>query len=167
MQTVVLTPRHRIVGELNTRNQRLSDFLNDRSESTVRLEKATVSRLTDPDTAVEHQATVVIHKRAALVIFGIADPFPTSPQRFYARVAKRQQEAMLLIDTLEVRGRLHTSQALDIGEIQRLVTSPGHFLPVTDAVVSVDGVREHDIHQEAIIVNVQHIRFIAKAEDSA
>ena len=167
MLAVVLTPQHRIVGDLALRDQRLSDFLNDRRESVIRLVNASVSRASEPDAAVERHATAVIHKRGALVVFGIADPSPTSSQRLYARVAKQTHEVLLAVDSLEVRGRLHTSGGLDAAEIQRLTSPRDSFLPITDAVVSVDGMHEHDIRQDTLMVNIEHIRFVARVDAGA
>lgn len=165
MLTVVYTPRHRIAGELSLRDERLSDFLNKRGESIIRLDNASISRASDPDAVLMQRATAVIHKRAALVVFGVESAPPA--MSLYARVPKKSQEALLLVDTLEVRGRLHTTQALDVIEMQRLVTSQGSFMPVTDAVLSVDGAPEREVRETAVMVNIQHIRFIATAEEGA
>lgn len=164
MQVVVLTPRHRLTGEMNLRNQRLSDFLNDRLESVIRLDNASVSRASEPDAPVERRTTAVIHKRDALVVYGIDDQNAMASQRLYARVQKRTHEVLLVVDTIEVRGSLHTTEALDAAQLQRLVTSPGAFLPITGALVNIDGVA---LSHEALMVNIQQIRFVAKIEGEA
>ncbi len=166
MLAVVLTPRHRITGHFALREQRLSDFLNDKHDSVIRLEGATVARLTDSDMVIEERAIAVIHKRGALAVFGLDDPTMTLTMRTYARVGKRTHEVLLAVDALEVRGRLHTSGALDAVGIHQLMTQPGadHFMPVTDAVVSVDSDPAHDIRRDAIMVNRSHVLFIAKEE---
>lgn len=162
MRTVVLTPTHRIAGILDMREGRLSDFLNDKRESVMRLYEAEIVPLRGPASGPRHETTAVIHKRAAVIAYGTDDPTMTSTQRMYARVEKRTNPVMILFDGIEAHGRLHTSSELDVAGIQALMTQPGadRFIPLTDAVVRI-GDDHGDIREETVMVNGAHIRLIA------
>ncbi len=59
---VLLTTLHSITGNLVLQDQRLSDLLNDHRESAIRLRKARVSRLGEPESLVVEHAIAVIPK---------------------------------------------------------------------------------------------------------
>ncbi len=68
----------------------------------------------------------------------------------------------MVMEGMEVRGTLHTTVDLDL---RRILTSSGEsFLPLTKASVTLDANDRYIIEQEAIMVNANLIRYIAKYE---
>jgi hypothetical protein len=159
---VVLTARHSITGELLFRDQRLSDFLNDRRETVISMRNAQVARLNEPGKILQQHPAAVVPKAWAVVIFEPPQKAIPPAKRFYGYVKKQAHEVFLVMEGMEVRGTLHTTTDLDL---RRILTSSGEtFLPLTKAVVTLDANERYIIEQEAIMVNANLIRYIAKFE---
>jgi hypothetical protein len=159
---VVLTARHSITGELLFRDQRLSDFLNDRRETVVSLRKVQVARLREPGKILQEHPAAVVPKAWAVVVFEPPQKAIPPAKRFYGYVRKQMHEVFLVMEGMEVRGTLHTTGDLDL---RRILTATGEsFLPLTRAVVTLDANERYVIEQEAIMVNANLIRYIAKVE---
>lgn len=159
---VVLTTRHSITGELLFRDQRLSDFLNDRRETVISLRNVQVARLTEPGKVLQQHPAAVVPKAWVVVIFEPPQTAIPPAKRFYGYVKKQAHEVFLVMEGMEVRGTLHTTVDLDL---RRILTSSGEsFLPLTKATVTLDANDRYIIEQEAIMVNANLIRYIAKYE---
>lgn len=159
---VVLTARHSISGELLFRGQRLSDFLNDRRETMISLRDAQVARLNEPGKILQQYPAAVVPKVWAVVIFEPPQKAIPPAYRFYGFVKKQAHEVFMVMEGMEVRGTLHTTADLDL---RRILTGYGEpFLPLTKAVVTLDANDRYIIEQDAIMVNANLIRYIAKVE---
>ena len=83
-------------------------------------------------------------------------------KRFYGYVRKQAHEVFVVMEGMEIRGVLHTTGDLDL---RRVITTSGEsFLPLTKAVVTLDANERYVIEQEAIMINANLIRYIAKYE---
>ncbi len=161
---VVLTARHSIAGELLFRDQRLSDFLNDRRETVISLRNVQVARLSEPGKILMQHPAAVVPKAWAVVIFEPPQKAIPPAHRFYGYVKKQAHEVFLVLEEMEVRGTLHTTSDLDL---RRILTGMSEsFLPLTKAVVTLDANDRYIIEQEAVMVNANLIRYIAKVEAS-
>ncbi|MBI5302928.1 MAG: hypothetical protein HY868_12395 [Chloroflexi bacterium] len=161
-RVVILTSTHYVSGDLLFKNQRLSDYLNDRRESVISLRKAEVARLQDPGKILQAHPAAVIPKTWAMIAF--EPPQKSIPQahRFYGYVKKQEHEVFILMDRLEVRGILHTQADLDLRRV--FLDAANSFLPLTKAVVTLFANEKYVIQQDAIMVNANLIRYIAKME---
>jgi hypothetical protein len=159
---VALTSRHSINGELLYRGQRLSDFLNDRRDTVISLRNVQVARLNEPGKILQQHPAAVVPKAWVLAIFEPPQKGIPPTKRFYGYVKKLTHEVFLVMEGMEIRGTLHTTTDLDLRRI--LTSSSESFLPVTKAVVTLDANERYIIEQEAIMVNTNLIRYIAKVQ---
>lgn len=158
-QVVILTGRHSISGEIALQDQRLSDFLNDRRETTMRLTNAQIARLCEPSKVIQRNAEAVIPKVLITVAFEPPQKAIPPSKRLFGYVHKQQHEVFLVLEGLEVHGILHTTGELDLRRY--LATALDTFLPITRATVYLDVSDRYVIEQEAILVNSRWIRYIA------
>ncbi len=161
---VIFTPSHSISGNVRPqREQRLSDYLNDRRETVIRLHDADFARLNQPYQIVDKHAEAVVSKDFVVIAFEPSVPSIEPTKRLFGYVKKQTYEVYLLLDGVEVRGFMHSTSPLDILEIHRIIAASGEkFLPVTSAVVTMSGDASHVFKPAAAIVNVQRIQYIAK-----
>jgi hypothetical protein len=159
---VVLTARHSISGELRLREQRLSDYLNDRRETTITLRDTRIARLTDPGKIIQKNDLAVIPKAWAIVAFEPPQKAIPPAKRFYGYVRKQMHAVFIVLEAMEVRGTLHTTSDLDLRRVMTISTDP--FLPLTKAVVTLAVNDRFIIEQEAVMINSSLIRYIAKVE---
>ena len=161
-QVVVLTTHHSISGELLFRDQRLSDFLNDRRDTVISLRDVMVARLDEPGKTLQKHPAAIVPKAAVVVAFEPPQTAIPPAKRFYGYVKKETHDVFLVMDGMEVRGTLHTQGDLDLRRI--LPASGDTFLPITQAVVTLESNNRFVIEQEAIMVNANRIRYIGKMQ---
>lgn len=158
-QVVILTARHSISGALALQDQRLSDFLNDRRETVMRLLETQVARLSDPSKVIQRNPEAVIPKSLVAIAFEPPQKAIPPSKRLFGYVRKQQYDVFLTLESLEVHGILHTTGDLDLRRFW--VTTQDSFLPITRATVYLDANDRYVIEQEAILVNARLIRYIA------
>jgi hypothetical protein len=162
---VVLTYYHSITGRLLLRGQRLSDFLNDRRETVIRLHDSVVSRLNNPAKIVSRDDTAVLHKDHVVIVFETAQPTVPAEKRAFAFTLKQAHEVFLIMESIEVRGFMYTKGNFDVLEIHRFIATSGEsFVPITDATVTLPDLNFSK--QTGVMVNVHHIHYIAKAKET-
>jgi hypothetical protein len=66
---VVLTSDHSFSGQLSLRDQRLSDFLNNRQNTFIVLRQVRVARLADPSKILEQDSHAALSKSTLLIAF--------------------------------------------------------------------------------------------------
>ena len=161
LSIVVLTEFHSIAGAVQLRDQRLSDFLNDRRETVIRLRDVTITRLDHPTAVTARDAGAVVNRDHALVVFE-ATPVATSTlSRPYAFTLKQSHSVHLILKCIEVRGVVQTAGNLDVYDLHRIVATSGErFLPVTQATVT--SAHLEFAKPSGVLVSVQHIDYIAK-----
>lgn len=160
---VVLTARYSITGELLFRGQRLSDFMNDRRETVISLRNVQVARLSEPGKILQTHPAAVVPKSWVGIVFEPPQKAIPPSKRLYGYVRKESHEVFLMLEEMEVRGTLHTTSNLDLRRI--LTGTIGEsFLPVSNAIVTLGDHERYIIEQEAIMVNANLIRYIAKVE---
>jgi len=151
-----------MTGELLYREQRLSDFLNDRRDTVISLRNVQVARLNEPGKILQQHPAGVVPKAWVLAIFEPPQKGIPPTKRFYGYVRKVTHEVFLVMEGMEIRGTLHTTADLDL---RRVLTASGEsFLPLTKAVVTLDANERYIIEQDAIMVNTGLIRYIAKVQ---
>lgn len=162
---VLFTPLHSVTGIVSAKEQRLSDLLNDPRESVVRLRNAKLYRQSEPGRVIAEHAVAFIPKEEIAIAFEPVPREDLSPKRLYSFVRKQQNQVFIVMDGFEVSGVLHTLSQMESFDIHDLIAGRKvMFLPVTQAQVIFATDDRYLIKREAIIVNVQHIHYIAKAE---
>jgi hypothetical protein len=163
---VVLTYFHSITGHLSLRGLRLSDFLNDRRESVIRLSNVSVSRLSSPAKVITRDDLAVLNKDHVVMVFETTQPAVTTEKRTYAFTLKQAHDVFLIMESVEVHGIIHMKGSFDALEIHRFIATSGEaFVPVTEATVTLPDLNFSK--QTGVMVNVHHIHYIAKTKPAA
>ncbi len=161
-QIVIFTYRHCITGELVLRDKRLSDHINERVDTMLNLRNVSIARLENPARILHKMTTAVVPKSGIVLIFEPAQKAIPPSNRFFGYIKKEKHEVFLIMDGMEVRGVLHTQINPDFRAV--LVNSPDAFLPITQATIHLEAKLEMAIHQDAILINTQRVRFLGKLE---
>ncbi len=157
-QIVIFTHQHAINGGVFLRTQRLSDYLNDRRDTNVRILNASIARLENPGRVVERTHFAIVPKESIMLVF--EPPQKRPPQRGFIKFPKDQYEIYILLDGVEVRGNIHVQGALDLLNV--LANNAHSFLPITNPTVTILANPTLPFKSEAILINVQRIRFIGE-----
>lgn len=163
-QVVIFTQQHSISGVVFLRDQRLSDFLNDRREKNVMLRNAKVARLANPAKVLEKTQISIVPKSGIVLAF--EPPQKTSPPvRRFIKYSKQRYEVFIILDGMEVRGAIHVQGALDLLRI--MADSGDSFLPITQASVSIEANPVLLLQREAVVINTQRIRSIGEVQSKS
>lgn len=155
---VILTARHSISGQLVLNEQRLSDFLNDRRDTTLTLLNTQVARLNDPSKILQQHSESVIPKAWVVIAFEPPQKEIPASKRLFGYVQKQRHQVFLVLEGMEVRGTLHTPSNLDLRRL--LASTNDSFMPITQAVVNLYENDRYVIEQEAIMFNTHLLRYI-------
>jgi len=161
-QIVIFTYRHCITGETVLKDKRLSDHVNERVDTMLALRNVTVARLENPAHILHRMVTAVVPKTGIVLIFEPAQKAIPPSNRFFGYIKKEKHEVFLIMEGMEVRGVLHTQLNPDFRGI--LFNSLDAFLPITQATIHLEANPGMTIHQEAIMINNQRIRFLGKLD---
>jgi hypothetical protein len=157
---VIFTHQIFISGTIFLRDQRLSDFLNDRNEKKVVVRNASVARLDNPGKVLEKTLMAILPKSGIVLAFELPQQVAQPPR--FIKYPKEKFEVFLILDGMEVRGEVHMVGSLDL--LQILVDSGDSFLPITQATVAIEANPNFLLRQEAVVVNTQRILFIGEVE---
>jgi hypothetical protein len=158
-QIVILTQDYSISGGLFLHEQRLSDFLNDRRDSTILLRNANIARLEDPAKILEKTPFSIIPK-AGIVLAFEAPQKMTPKDRQFIKYPKQKYDVILATDSMEVHGKLNVQGPLNLR--QAITNMAESFIPITEATVTLKANPGLILKQEAVLVNVQRIRFLGE-----
>jgi hypothetical protein len=163
-QIVILTQDYSIAGGLFLHEQRLSDFLNDKRDTTILLRNASVARLEEPGKILEKTTFSIIPKAGMVLAF--EPPQKTTPlTRHIIKYPKQKYDVFVAMDSLEIHGKLNVQGPLDLR--QAITNMAESFIPITDAIVTLKGNPGMVIRREAVLVNVQRIRFLGEVTPPA
>ncbi len=157
-QIVVFTACHSISGEIFL-NKRLSDFLNDKRETTVTIRNASVARLQDPARVLHKGYLSILPKTSIVMAFEPPQPTIPRPKGFFVP-QKDKFDVFATTDNLEILGIVQSTSPLDLKNI--LATLAHSFLPFTQATVTLTQNPQIALRQKAVLVNIEHIRFISE-----
>jgi hypothetical protein len=159
VQIVLLTQHYSFAGGVFLKEQRLSDFLNDKRDTNILLRNASVARLRDPARILE-KCTISIIPKAGIVM-AFEPPQKTTPRgRAYVKYPKQKYDVFLALDDIELHGKLNVQGPLNL---QHAITNlSDSFMPITEAVVILAANPSVIIKRETVLVNVRRIRFIGE-----
>ena len=160
-QIVILTQDYSITGGLFLKDQRLSDFLNDKRDTTILLRNANIARLEDPAKIMDKTPFSIIPK--AGIVLAFEPPQKTTPQgRPILKYPKQKYDVILAMDSMEVHGKLNVQGPLNLR--QTITNMAESFIPITEAVVTLNDNPNLILKREAVLVNVQRIRFLGELQ---
>ena len=160
-QIVLLTQDYSISGGLFLQQQRLSDFLNDRRDSTILLRNADIARLEDPARIIEKTPFSIIPKPGIVLAFEPPQKIPPIGKH-YLKFPKQKYDVILAMDSMEIHGKLNVQGPLNLR--QAITNMAESFIPITEATVNLKANPGLIIKQEAVLVNVQRIRFLGEMD---
>jgi len=160
-QIVLLTQDYSISGGLFLHEQRLSDFLNDRRDSTILLRNVDIARLEDPARIIEKTPFSVIPKEGIVLAFELPQKTLSQTRRFL-KFPKQKYDVFLAVDSMEIHGKLNVQGPLNLR--QAITNMAESFIPITEATVNLKANPGLIIKQEAVLVNVQRIRFLGEMD---
>ena len=148
-QIVIFTQHYSITGGLFLREQRLSDYLNDRRNTSILMRNTSVAHLKDPAKILEKTVSSIIPKAGILLVFEPSQRITTTG-RLYIKYPKQKYPVFLALDGMEVRGKLNQAGPLDLrGAVTNAAES---FLPITEATVTFDVNPAFILKREAVMV---------------
>jgi len=159
-QIVIFTNRHTITGDLILKDKRLSDHINERVDTMLGLRNVTVARLENPAQPLYSMPTAVVPKSSIVLIFEPPQNAIPPSNRFFGYTKKEKHEVFLIMDSMEIRGVLHTLFNPDFRLV--LVNLPDAFQPITNAVIRLEANPTLVVRQDTILFNTQRVRFIAE-----
>jgi len=160
-QIVFFTSDHLVNGTIFLRDQRLSDFLNDRREKNIVVRNAGIARLENPAKILQKTQVSVLPKSGIVLAFEPPQKESPPPRRFI-KYPKDRYGIYVILDGMEVRGEIHVQGSLDLLRI--MADSSDAFLPITQATVTIQANPNVLLQREAIVINTQRIRFIGEVE---
>ena len=163
-QIVIITQHYSITGGLFLHEQRLSDFLNDKRDSTIMLRNTSLARLEEPAKIIEKMPFSVIPKLGIELVFEPPQKI-TQTGRQYIKYPKQKYDIFVALDGMEVHGKLNQQGPLDL---RHAITNMSEsFIPITGAVVTFKDTPGMVLKREAVLLNVQRIRLMGEIEPPA
>jgi hypothetical protein len=160
-QVVLFTQHYSITGGLFLREQRLSDFLNDRRDTSILMRNTSVARLENPAKILEKAVSSIVPKSGIILAF--EPPQKTGPiGRQFIKYPKLKYDVFVALDGIEVRGQLNQAGPIDLRGA--MTNASESFLPITQATVVLKASPNFIVKREAVLVNVQRIRFLGELE---
>jgi hypothetical protein len=159
-EIVIFTHQIFISGTIFLRDQRLSDFLNDRNEKKVVVRDASVARLENPGKVLEKTPLAILPKSGIVLAFALPQNRAQPPR--FIKYPKEKFDVFLILDGMEVRGEIHMVGSQDL--LQVLVDAGDSFLPITQATVAIEANPNFLLRHEAVVVNTQRILCIGEVE---
>lgn len=159
-QTVLLTQDLSITGGVFLHEQRLSDFINDKRDSTILLRNASVARLENPAMILEKTPFSIIPKSGIVLAFEPPQKLFLSGRHFI-KYPKQKYDVIVAMDSMAVHGKLNVQGPLDLR--QAVTNLAESFIPITEATVTLHANPGLILKLEAVLLNVQRIRFIGES----
>jgi hypothetical protein len=160
-QIVIFTHDYSISGGLFLNERRLSDFLNDRRDTTILLRNAGIARLEEPAKILEKTTSSIIPKAGIVLVF--EPPQPINPaNRRLIKYPKAKYDIFLATDGLEIHGHINLLGPLDLR--QAIMNAAESFIPITEASVTFKVNPVFVLKQDAVLVNAQRIRFMGEVD---
>ena len=160
MRITVATPLHFITGEAQLGEQRLSDYLGNLLQSTLKLTDVTLARLSEPKETIARHHEVMVPGRD--IIFG--RELEPQPARAGGGgfVQKHAHAVFLASYPIEIEGKVHALSPTDLDMKSMLTTLSDRFLPVTEATVTVCTTPRYSLRLPAVMVNARRLSYMAR-----
>ena len=130
IQVDVYTFDHIIRGNLNSPDERMSDILNIKSESSILLQDVLVTRLPNlNDIPPIKFLEARIEKRS--ILFACPMQHDITQKSMYRKAARLPYNVCVLVPGFEIIGTIHLTEKFDTRRV--LVARPDDFIPLTNA----------------------------------
>lgn len=162
--TLLLASPRMVTGTITAREGRLSDALNNRLESFVRLENAQLGRYGNPS-ANQPVPLAVVPKQHIVVAYEARDRAVATASRLLpSYIPKQRADLVLLAAGLRITGTGHGPGNFEAADLQQLVHgAEDHFFPITNATLALDVEGTKSTRLAFLLLNLRHLQFIARA----
>lgn len=152
---------HVIRGWVDTTQERLSDFLNLKTETTIIVKNAQINRLFAPEgSAPIHLTEMRMEKHSILFAYpGEAD---MTAKSLYRRARRQVFQIVVILPGFELLGKIYLTEPLEIRRL--LLSRPEAFIPLTEATASYTLSPAMAIWKSTIIFNKNHLVLIGEPQ---
>lgn len=161
IKVVIFTQHYSISGGLFLHEQRFSDFLNDKRDSSIFMRNTSLARLGEPGKILETTPSSIIPKAGIVLAFEPPQK-ATQPLRSYIKYPKQKYDVYLAMDGIQVYGKLNQPGPMDLRHA--FASLADSFLPITQATVTINSNPTLIIQRETVLLNVQRIRFLGELD---
>lgn len=126
----VFTAHHVIRGLINTSGERLTDILNNRTQSSLILKQVEVARLF----SLGQEAPFSLDNASVAkvdILFAKPAEQDRTEKSIFRKTTRQLFLLNLLVDNFEISGRIHLSERMQINRV--LIVRTEDFIPLTDA----------------------------------
>jgi hypothetical protein len=130
VEVELYTADHIIRGLIETSGERLSDALNNKTESALALTQVQVSRILNVGKAPPVRLPAARVDKSSL-LFAMPVEHDLTRKSLYRRAVRQGFYLAVFLPNFELQGTIHLTERLDLRRV--LVVRPEDFIPLTDA----------------------------------
>jgi hypothetical protein len=150
---------HVIHGLVDTPQERLSDFLNLKNDTTVVIKDAEISRVLDRGKSPPiHMSGTRMEKHSILFAYPVVRDMTT--KSIYRRSVRQVYPVAIILPNFELVGSIHLTEKLEIHRV--LLSRPDDFIPITDATATYSLYPAITIWRSTIVFNKNRMILIGE-----
>ncbi|MBN1485598.1 MAG: hypothetical protein JXA37_12860 [Chloroflexia bacterium] len=160
IEVELYTSEHVLQGQVETAGDRLSDILNNNTESGLMLREVKVTRLLEIGKGSPAQIPLaMVHKESLLFAVPVAQRDLTH-KSIYRRAARQAYEIVVFVPNFELSGMIHMTERLDIRRV--LTTRSEDYIPITHAQATFVLYPRVVVKAETIILNKSQVTLLGQ-----
>lgn len=159
IEVEVYTTEHVIRGLVETSGERLSDILNNKTESALLIGPAQVSRLLSVGKSPPVKVSLARVEKAG-ILFATPVERDLTHKSLYRRATRLGFQLVVLVPNFELRGTIHLTERLDIRRV--LVVRPEDFIPLTEATATYVLYPQVTVRADTLVFNKARVVLIAE-----
>ena len=130
IQIEVFTAHHVIRGLISTSGERLTDILNNRTQSSITLKQVEVARLftLGQETPISLDSACIYKNE---ILFAKPAEQDRTEKSIFRKTTRQLFLLNLVVDNFEITGRIHLSERMQINRV--LIVRTEDFVPLTEA----------------------------------
>lgn len=144
------TVDHVVRGYVDTSQERLSDFLNTKNETTILIRNAQISRLLSLGESPPMLMSEVRMEKHS-ILFAYPDESDMTTKSIYRRASRQVFSVGVILPNFELIGHVHLTEKLDIRRV--LLSRADEFIPLTDATATYSLYPDVTIWRTTIVFN--------------
>ena len=161
LEVEFFTLDHVIRGFMDTKDERISDALNDKKLTSVFMSDVQMARLTSVGKIPPLKlAEISVEKIAILMAMPVEQDI--THKSLFRRSARQVHRLMVSMPNFELNGSIHLTERLDITRV--LITRPETFIPVTDAVATYVLNPQVAVQASTIVFNKNQVQLLGVKE---
>ena len=159
IEVEIYTADHVIRGLVEAAGERLSDILNNKTESALFLTSVQISRLLNVSKQPPVQLPLIRLEKSS-ILFATPVERDLTHKSIYRRATRQTYEIVVSLPNFELRGSIHLTERLDIRRV--LVVRPEDFIPITGATATFVLYPQVSVQGGTIVFNKDRVIFIGE-----